>query len=94
MSLSLSPIQLCGRDTTTWSDVQIHWLAICNSVAIVLFLSVEGEGGRGRGREGGRERGRVEGGREGEREGGGRVERGREGGKDSMQTKSFTSLST
>ena len=24
------------------SDVQIHWFAICNSVAIVLFLSGEG----------------------------------------------------
>ena len=23
----------------TMSDVQIHWFAICNSVAIVLFLS-------------------------------------------------------
>lgn len=33
------------------SDVQIHWFAICNSVAIVLFLSGE-VGGREGGREG------------------------------------------
>ena len=25
------------------SDVQIHWFAICNSVAIVLFLSGKGK---------------------------------------------------
>ena len=53
------------------SDVQIHWFAICNSVAIVLFLSGEG---RRRVRERKRERGRGRG-REREREGG----RGREG---------------
>ena len=54
----------------TMSDVQIHWFAICNSVAIVLFLS-----GR-RGREGWEGREGGEGGREGgearEGEGGGR----------------------
>ena len=74
------------RDTMLYlhmSDVQIHWFAICNSVAIVLFLSGEGrkggrEGGKDRGTERGREGGtevaayryrgkRERGGREGER---------------------------
>ena len=55
------------------SDVQIHWFAICNSVAIVLYLSGEGEGGREGEREGGKE-----GRRDGERE----REGGREGGRE------------
>ena len=72
------------------SDVQIHWFAICNSVAIVLFLSGEREGGREgesqREREGGRESEREkgrEGGREGERlESDRGSQRGREGGRE------------